>query len=378
MKLLGIVSEYNPFHKGHKFHIEAAKEKTACDGVVSVMSGNFVQRGEGALFDKLSRAEAATKNGVDLIFELSPYFSLSSAERFALSGVKLLSSIPEVKFLAFGAENTDVELFNRAADILINEPFEYKKALKDALKDGISFASAREKAFLALGEDELIPLVQKPNNILGVEYIKAIKRLNADLVPVPIKREGSSHDSLENTTMPSASFLRKAYFDKEVDLFKSGVPESVISEKYFDNEEFEKAILSKIILTDKEELKKYDGISEGLENRIKDLSKKANSFEELLEMVKSKRFAYSRIKRSLVLFGLGIEKSEALPGYLKVLSFNENGQKILNKIKKTSMLPVLKNMTALKKLKDENLIKMWEKEAEIDRVYELYLKKGVL
>lgn len=376
MKLLGIVSEYNPFHKGHKFHIENAREKSGCDGVVAVMSGNYVQRGEGALFEKSVRAKAAVDGGVDLVLELSPFFSLSSAEKFSFSAVKILSSISEVKFLSFGAESTNLKLFDEAAELLFSEPEEYKEALKESLKSGMSFASAREAAFRALGKEQLLPLISSPNNILGVEYLKALKKLNSDIQPVIIKREGSAHDSLLKTDMPSASYLREKFLCGDTEEFLRGIPSDFSGEKFFDKEAFEKMILSKIILMDKEELKEIDGISEGLENRIKEMSRSAESLEELMELVKSKRFAYSRIKRSLVSAGLGIKKEEISPMYAKVLCFNENGQKILNKIKKTSEIPIVKNMTAIKKLKDETLIKMWEKEVSLDKIYELYLKKG--
>ena len=381
MKLSGIVCEYNPFHKGHKFHIEETKRKTDCDGVVAVMSGNFVQRGEGAVFSKEVRAKAAIDAGADLVLELSPFFSVRSAEQFALGAVKILSSIPEIKYISFGAEEEDTEKIKKAAEILINEPEDYKAALKEELKKGVSYPVARENALLKIGEDDAAKVLKEPNNILGVEYLKAIKRLDSNISPVSVKRIGAGHDSLKREETVSASYLRGAFYSGDERDFVSGLPEEVVQgfldATSLNKSGFEKMIFSKIITMSEDELREISEVSEGLENRIKKAAQNSKSFDELLTNVKSKRYTLSKIRRILLCAGLGIKKEEfySLPPYAKILAFSENGQRILNTIKKSSDIPVIKNMTALKRLKDNHMIDLYLKEAELDRLYSLYTEE---
>jgi len=211
MKLAAIVCEYNPFHKGHQYHIEETKRKTGCDGIVAVMSGNFVQRGEGALFSKETRAKAAVLGGADLVLELAPYFAVQSAEAFSLGALKIITSIPEIKYLSFGAEEENIDILKKAASILTDEPQSYKTALKEELDKGISYPTARQKALLKIGENDAAKALSSPNNILGVEYLKALKKFKSDIVPIAVKRVGAAHDSKAAGDMVSASYLREAY-----------------------------------------------------------------------------------------------------------------------------------------------------------------------
>jgi len=378
MKLAAIVCEYNPFHKGHQYHIEETKRKTGCDGIVAVMSGNFVQRGEGALFSKETRAKAAVLGGADLVLELAPYFAVQSAEAFSLGALKIITSIPEIKYLSFGAEEENIDILKKAASILTDEPQSYKTALKEELDKGISYPTARQKALLKIGENDAAKALSSPNNILGVEYLKALKKFKSDIVPIAVKRVGAAHDSKAAGDMVSASYLREAYLKGDKIAFENGIfGESISLSSALSKIAFEKMILSRIITMSEEELKEISEVSEGLENRIKKAVKEANSLEELAERVKTKRYTMSKVRRILLCAGLGIKKEElyVLPPYAKILAFNENGQKILNKIKKTADIPIIKNMTALKKLSDKNLLKQYERETELDRLYRLYTEE---
>lgn len=370
MKLAAIVCEYNPFHKGHQFHIEETKRITGCDGIVAVMSGNYVQRGEGAIFPKEERAKKAVFGGADLVLELSPLFSVRSAEDFSKSAVKIITSIPEVKYLSFGAEEDNIEPLKRAAEILFKEPCEYKSFLKEELKKGISYPKARENALVKMGEDDAARVLSTPNNILGVEYLKALKSFSSEIEPVLVKRIGAGHDSKEENEFPSATYLREEFYRGNRDFSND-------YKHFLDRENFEKMILSRIISMSEADLMEIAGVSEGLENRIKKAAKVVKTLDELSESVKTKRYTMSKIRRVLLCAGLGIRKIEEdkLPAYAKILDFNEKGQRILNTIKKTAEIPIIKNMTALKKAEEIDLIRQYEKEAALDMLYRLYTEE---
>lgn len=381
MKLAAIVCEYNPFHKGHQYHIEETKQLTDCDGVVAVMSGSFVQRGEIALFSKEARARAAVLCGADLVLELPPQFAVRSAEAFAFNALKIITSIPEVKYLSFGAESENTESIKRAAEILSEEPEEYKAALKAELKKGISYPDARQRALKKIGEDEAAAVLELPNNILAVEYLKALKRFDSGFEPVAVKRVGAAHDSKEAGETVSASYLREAFYSGDMAAFEKGLPAEAFDvfkkEPSADRKNFEKMLLSRIVMMSEAELREISEVSEGIENRIKRAAVEAKSLEELAAAVKAKRYTMSKIRRILLCAGLGIRKEEkfSLPPYAKILAFNENGQKILNRIKKTSEIPIIKNMTALKKSGNSELICQYEGEAALDRLFHIYTEE---
>jgi predicted nucleotidyltransferase len=200
MKVLGIVAEYNPFHNGHLYHIQKSKEATGCDYVVCVMSGNFIQRGEPALLNKWARAEMALINGVDLVIELPVYYSLASAEFFAFGSVKLLDSLGIIDCLCFGSESGTIKELDMFADVFINEPESYKMFLSKNLKLGYSFPKSRSIAlseFLSTSgiNDQKLDELSKSNNILGIEYIKALKRISSAIKPYTIERIGTGYRS---------------------------------------------------------------------------------------------------------------------------------------------------------------------------------------
>jgi predicted nucleotidyltransferase len=215
MKTIGIVAEYNPFHNGHLYQLQASRGQTGADCAVVVMSGNYTQRGEPAIVDKWARAEMALHSGADLVIELPVAYAMGSAEYFAYGAVKLLDSLNAVNMICFGSEAGSIEKLSAAAAILADEPESYKSYLKDYLSKGLSFPAARQKAISSYckntyGKDDLSSLLKSPNNILGIEYLKALRRLKSNIVPMTIERVGNEYNQAELTgKMSSATSIRK-------------------------------------------------------------------------------------------------------------------------------------------------------------------------
>lgn len=197
-KVLGIVGEYNPFHNGHLHHLEQSKKMTGSTYTVAIMSGNFTQRGSTSLIDKWSKAEAAIQNGIDLVLELPVLYATSSAENFAFGAIKILDSLKVVDYLSFGAETSDIDILNNCADVLYREPKNYKNILSHELGKGISYPKARENALMMYLNDirKYANVLSSPNNILGIEYLKALKKTKSKMMPISIARfETGYHDT---------------------------------------------------------------------------------------------------------------------------------------------------------------------------------------
>lgn len=379
MKLAAVVCEYNPFHSGHLYHIEKTKAETGCDGVIAVMSGNFVQRGEAAIFSKEERAQAAVNSGADLVLELSPFFALQTAEIFAANALKIITSIPEVCYLSFGIEDNSRKGIERTAQIFSKEAEAFSHLLKQKLGEGVSFPAARHAALEEMGENEAAEILKKPNAILAVEYLKALKKFGSAIEPVYITRKGAAHDSSAETDgFFSASRLREIICGENPERIYLSVPREAFevykNAKPFKSAAFEKAVIANLLKMPAEELAKITDVSEGLENRIKACAESAQSLKELADAIKTKRYTHSRIRRILLSSYLGIYDSEKYitPPYAKILGFNKNGRKILNRIKKTSKIPIVKNMKAVKALKDPEIIRLYEREIQADKIYGLF------
>ncbi|MGL5084152.1 MAG: tRNA(Met) cytidine acetate ligase, partial [Clostridium sp.] len=195
MNITGIITEYNPFHNGHLYHLDSAKSRTSSDGIICIMSGNFMQRGEAAMVDKFERTKMAIENGVDLVLELPTFYALSSAEQFAKGSVSILNSLGVVNNIFFGSECGNVDDLIKIAKVLVHEPLEFKEELKINLDKGLTFAKSREISLVKLLKDEnLSQILQNSNNILGIEYIKALLTLNSEISPLTLKREGASYN----------------------------------------------------------------------------------------------------------------------------------------------------------------------------------------
>ncbi|MBQ2846791.1 MAG: nucleotidyltransferase family protein [Clostridia bacterium] len=341
MKVAGIIAEYNPFHNGHACLAEKARESGATH-VVSVMSGNFVQRGEPALFDSAVRTKAALMNGIDLVLQLPAVYAVSTAQSFAESGVEILDALGLVDELVFGSECGDISLISSAVDSLDSDLL--KPLLDEELKKGLPFASARENALRALSPVSA-DIIKSPNNILGVEYAAAIKNLGSRMKPVTFSRVGAGHDSEESSgNIASASYIRKAFSDGK---WKRFVPENAVGiyEKadVADINRIENAILYRMRTADKVALANVPDVSEGIENRIISAALQAKSLGELYSLAKTKRYSHARIRRIIINCFLDFTASDLkLPvPYIRVMGFNERGAELIRRARETARLPVI-------------------------------------
>ena len=368
-KVLGIIAEYNPFHNGHMHHLELSKKVTEADYTVAIISGNFTQRGDTSIIDKWTKAGIALENGIDLVIELPTLFSVSSAENFADGAIKILNSLGIVDFVSFGSECNNIEILNDIANILHYEPKEYKKLLSTELKTGISYPQARQNALQAYLKDDTkyANVLKEPNNILGIEYLKALKKHKSEIVPITIQRKAVDYSSkFVRDNIASSTALREIIQKNRLELFKKVLPvssyntlqDNIRTNNIVNNlSVYEKQIIYNIRTMSVDELKNVPDVSEGLENAIKKAANSTSSLDELVNMVQSKRYTRTRIQRILVYILLGISKKDmklskkTLP-YVRILGFNNNGKKLLSEIAKKN--PKLKVITSVKKFTDEN------------------------
>lgn len=360
MNITGIVAEYNPYHNGHQYMTAKCREAGATH-LVAVMSGNFVQRGSVAIMDKRARAKAALCDGVDLVLELPVPWAVSTAELFARGGLSVLAGLGCVQSLAFGCETADKDLLEKAADAVCD--IKVHGLIKEELEGGITYAAARENAVRRLYGDEIADVISKPNNILAVEYLKAMKSIGTTFDLMPIERKGAEHDSLkENGEFSSASALRIMLERGDERAFEF-MPEASVEEfKRLEKvgrapvtiDDSERAILSRLRMLTVEDIKKAPDISEGLENRIYNAIQSATSLEELYSIVKTKRYTHSRIRRIVTALYLGITPQLALEKvpYVRVLGFNEQGREILKLAKDSASLPIIMKSSQTEELTD--------------------------
>lgn len=340
-KISAIICEYNPMHAGHMLHIAKTRRLTSCDYVVCIMSGSFTQRGEPAVFDKFSRARAALCGGADMVIELPTLFSCASAEKFAMGGVFLADSSNIVDHLSFGCENADISLLDKTAHLLCDQPDTFRSSLKNHLDSGMSFPRARERAVCSI-LPEAEGVLSSPNNILAIEYLKALIRLKSKISPVAVKREGSAYLEKQLLDVPSALALREAL--KKDENLNSLIPSEINTYSrpaVFCDALFLPAML-KLRTMSVSQLDEIEGVSEGLSYRLKDASKYAESYDELLFLIKSKRYPLSRLRRILLNIILDIKKdAPALPSYIRVLGVKKSARPLLTLLSSNSSLPVV-------------------------------------
>ena len=333
---VGIICEYNPLHLGHKKQIDRIREVFGPEvTIVCAMSGNFVQRGAPAIIDKSRRAQAAVLSGADLVLELPVTTSLSSAEGFAAGGVKILGKLCD--YLCFGAETADADALMAAGRAQLS--IEFPSLLKQQMETGMSFPAARQAALEQLGIDA--SLLRQPNNILGVEYCKAILRQESPMKPFPIHREGSYHAEVADGENPSATAVRNLMLIAHN--WKNCVPRQVRS--IFENAPLhslaagERAILGKLRTMTDAEFEALPYGSEGLWRKFMHASRLEATLEEIIAATKSKRYTRSRIDRMVICAFLGITKDllEMDAPYVRVLAFTDKGRQILNEAKKESL-----------------------------------------
>ena len=387
-KVLGIVCEYNPFHNGHLYHLEQSKRMTGSNYTVAVMSGNFTQRGSTSLIDKWSKAEAAINCGVDLVIELPVLYATSSAENFAEGAVKILDSLKVVDYISFGAETSDTDVLTTFADILYKEPKKYKTLLSHELGKGLSYPKARENALLMYLNDirKYVNVLSSPNNILGIEYIKALKKYKSNIMPISIARfESGYHDTGYTSNIASATAVRNIVKNGGFDILKRllpapsyGILMNNIKQGHIvpDLSVFEKQIIYNLRKMDVTEIAELPDVSEGLEFAIKKAANSCNSIVEFLNIIKSKRYTSTRIQRILLYSLLGITKKDMALSrkqypYIRVLGLNNRGKFLISEIAKAN--PKLEIITSVKRFVDtnsnKNLKLMLEKDIWATDVY---------
>jgi len=366
---IAIVCEYNPFHNGHKFQIEAHKKLLNAGGVIAIMSGNFVQRGAPAICDKWHRTKMALLSGADLVLELPTVFATQSAERFAKGAVGLADGLGVVDYLSFGCECNDVELLNKAVYTI--EKKETKEKIAELLKEGINYPSAR---MIACG-DEFSEVLSKPNNILAIEYLKALAELKSDIRPVPLLRMGCEHDEDKpHGEFASASYIRKCIAAGED--FSNFIPDRCVrileeADILIDTEKLDAVITYLLRTKSPDEISSIADMTEGIQYRFKKAGSRFTTTEEIAEFVKTKRYTKTRIDRLIINLLLSIKKEDITkkPEYIRVLGFNERGKRILSKIKKKSLLPII-TKTADAALSEEGM-KMLEKDIYATDIYSM-------
>ncbi len=366
-KVIGIIAEYNPFHNGHLYHFKESLKVTDSSYSIAIISGNFTQRGSTSLVDKWAKTEMAIKNGIDLVIELPLLYSISSAENFAEGAIKILDSLKIVDYLSFGSESGNLSTLNMIVDVLNKEPKAYKNILSHELSKGLSFPKARENALLMYLNDirRFSNVLSSPNNILGIEYLKALKKLKSPITPITIERYNAGyHDTTYNGNVASATAIRNIVKNNGWDILRKVVPEntfSILLENIKvghivpDLSVFEKQIIYNLRKMSIQEIAELPDVSEGLENAIKNTANSCNSVVEFLNIIKSKRYTNTRIQRILLYALLGITKkdmtlSKKSTPYIRILGFNDKGKYLISEIAKAN--PKLEIITSVKKYMD--------------------------
>lgn len=341
MKKIGIICEYNPFHNGHLYHISKIKEMFDDSLIILVMSGNFTQRGEASIIPKYSKCDIALLSGIDLVIELPFIFATQSADVFAKTSIEILDKL-NVDYVVFGSETNDINKLTMLAKTQINNK-KYDKLVKEYLDKGVNYPTALSKALYQLTDKK----IDKPNDILGVSYIREILKLNSNITPICIKRS-NDYNSIElNDNITSASSIRYALLNG--DDVKNYVPEYVYD--YLKNPIFTKNYfnLLKYKIMTENTLEEYQTVDEGIQNRIKKCIIKSKDLDDLILKVKTKRYTYNKLSRMFIHILCNLKKEEVKKynkiSYIRVLGFNIKGRNYLNEIKKDIDIPIITNFS---------------------------------
>lgn len=371
MNVVGLVTEYNPFHNGHLYHVQEARKACDADVVISVMSGHFLQRGEPALFNKWARAKMAVMAGVDMVLELPAAFAMRSASAFARGAVEILNATGIVSHICFGSEAGDITELWPAARLLADEPSEFKRKLACYLDQGFSFPKARALALASYydagDQNETAEIYSSPNNILGIEYLKAIISTGSHIRPVTIKRFAAGYHDHEimdfsgiedYLSIASATSIRKEISStgELTRKVSAVVPKTTLETMKQEMssglgpvfiENYAPNLFYLLRTQPKEWLAEIYEVTEGLENRIYEMARTAGSVEDLINKIKTKRYTWTRLQRIVSYIMLGYTKSLSRtfdrtgPLYLRILGLSDQGRRVLKTLKKQGQLPVI-------------------------------------
>ena len=357
MSTVGIIAEYNPFHNGHQYHLKAAKELSGAEHAIVVMSGDFVQRGEPAMFDKHLRAKWALENGADMVLLLPASFSLASAQAFASGGVGILHGTGIVDSIAFGSESGDTSALKSAAQMADDESEELKLLIRINLDSGLSYPDARAKAWQQhMGESSLF---SSPNDILGTEYIRALNALNSSIQPVAVPRTGPSHDSKELTDgFASASAIRSGLLSgtPPAGLVPNGVYSDIMTQNALRTmQNLSREAVYALRRMTKEQLASLPDVSEGLENLLYSACRQHGDIGSVLDQVKSRRYTMARLKRIcmcalLGIYGNPMDKLDGL--YIRILGIRRDAMNLLSQMNEKAALPIVTRFADAERLNE--------------------------
>lgn len=356
--VLGIIAEYNPFHNGHLFQLQTAKKQSKASATVAITSGNFVQRGDTSIMNKWTRAKLAIENGVDLVLELPTAYTLRSAEHFAYGSINLLKSTGIISHISFGCETNNISNLNKIVELT-----EDKKNLKEYIENNnCTYIEAINKILVnydKINNTNLYEIAHLPNNVLAIEYLKTIKRLSYNISVLPIKRIGSEYNEKNiSFDFASATAIRNEFLKLgAVSNLKTTLPLNTFealknletTKTYLNNDTLNSLFSYSLKNQTAESIFAACECSEGLENKIFK-ARKETTYENILNNIKSKRYPLSRIKRllfQLLLSNNTLKFKNIYPKntpYIRVLAFNDNGRKLLKKIKQTSTVPIITNL----------------------------------
>ena len=357
MKICALVAEYNPFHLGHLKHIDYIKNELGAENIVVIMSGNFTQRGEPAVLNKYTRAKHAVIAGADAVIELPAVFATANAETFATGAINILDDLSAIDGLCFGVESGDKEQFFSLASAMLDESKEFKRILKGHLESGVSLAKAKFLTVKELnGEEFSEELISLPNNILGLEYAKAILKRNSGIQAFPMLREGDHNSLVLKKGITSATSIRQKIKELKLKKLKKSLPPYVYGDLTPYPYAFDKITTAALITATKEQLAEIPDCTEGLENRIKALIKDNKNIDALVEKIATKRYTASRIRRIFTANLLGItqeftDECKNAHLYAKVLAVNKDNKEIISMLAKNSRIPVITRKSDIAQLK---------------------------
>lgn len=359
MKISGIICEYNPFHNGHLYHIRETR-KNGATHIVAVMSGNFVQRGDVAVMDKLERAKLAVRSGADLVIELPVQYCLSSAENFAAGAVWILNSLGVVEELSFGSECGDIRMLYNALGTIQNVALSCHDEIINIMEKGYTYPKALNSVINGI-DSQTASVIAEPNNLLAIEYLRAMIKFSAKMKPFTVKRTGTAHDgTVASGNITSASDIRsRLVFEKSVRLIRpyttslwgDALENAMYKGEIASLSRLERVMLYKLRTSSPEEISMINDVGQGLEHRIYG-ARMAGSLDELFFTVKTKRYTMARIRRIMLSILLGITKEDMkhLPPFGRILAFNERGRDILAQAKGIASIPYASSIAKLSQL----------------------------